>query len=59
MSYQGENDMTIDEKIRPRRRVSVSKDSHQEVEDWTLFDPWEEPSKSSARSLPRRSSGIL
>ncbi len=51
--------MTIDEKIRPRLRVSVSKDSHQEVEDWTLFDPWEEPSKSSARSLPWRSSGIL
>ena len=22
-------------------RVSVTKDIHQEVEDWTLFDPWE------------------
>jgi hypothetical protein len=45
---KGENDMTIDNEIRPRQkrpknpvRVSVSKDIHQEVEDWTLFDPWE------------------
>ncbi len=41
--------MTIDNEIRPPHKkrpknpptVSVSKDIHQEIEEWASFDPWE------------------
>src|SRR5271157_2389936 len=45
----GDNDMTIDDDIRPPQQkrpknppiISVSKDIHQKVEESASFDPWE------------------
>ena len=62
---KGENDMTIDNEIKPRQtrpknpaRVSVTKDIRRKLRIGLCSIPGREPSTSSARSLPWRWSGI-